>query len=324
MSKELQTQNASLVHKLFYWPYPEGYVLSKTKLATLFVFAYFFIFWMVGGAHPFFVVLSIIFALVTFLVGLVFHKILGEPTPYRARNNDFGLFIDIKNLLFFWQDKNGNYVLSKTKIVSLIVFLLTFVIGIFSLRAPLALGSVLIGFLVWVPTFAIGTVIHKLTFEDSPKKAIPNKKTDPKKVEKVKTIPQKPPVISEYVEYQIQLDELNSKFIKKEKSTRDIIKKRFEPPQITYTRFISGVDKSAELFKKHRDSAFTMINLADEYSPRIASEVESKIEILNSIIQKLSDLSNELVLNNDLSKDEDVDGLINDMDDLIDSVKRYD
>jgi hypothetical protein len=35
-------------------------------------------------------------------------------------------------------------------------------------------------------------------------------------------------------------------------------------------------------------------------------------------------LSNELVLNDDLSKKEDVDNLINEMDDLIQSVKNYD
>jgi hypothetical protein len=84
------------------------------------------------------------------------------------------------------------------------------------------------------------------------------------------------------------------------------------------------VDKSAELFKKNMDSAYTMINLASEYSPRIAGEVESKIDILKAIIQKLDDLSNELVLNEDLSKKEDVDNLISEMDDLIQSVKNYD
>jgi hypothetical protein len=41
-------------------------------------------------------------------------------------------------------------------------------------------------------------------------------------------------------------------------------------------------------------------------------------------IQKLDDLSNELVLNEDLSKKEDVDNLISEMDDLIQSVKNYD
>ena len=132
-------------------------------------------------------------------------------------------------------------------------------------------------------------------------------------------------VIPEYLEYQMQLDELNSKFASKEKSTRDLIAKRFEPPQLTYTRFISGVDKSAELFKSNSESAYTMISLTSEYSPRIAGEIEKKIDILKKIVEKLDSLSNELILNDDISdKKEDVDTIIEDMDNLIDSVKDYD
>ena len=39
---------------------------------------------------------------------------------------------------------------------------------------------------------------------------------------------------------------------------------------------------------------------------------------------KLEDLSNELILNDDLSQTGDVDNLIDDMDSLINSVKDYD
>ena len=119
------------------------------------------------------------------------------------------------------------------------------------------------------------------------------------------------------------MDELDSKFTSKDASTRELIAKRFEPPQLTYTRFITGVDKSKDLFDKNMESARTMINLADSYSPRIAGEVETKINIMKSIIAKLDDLSNELILNEDLSKTGDVDSLIDDMDSLIKSVKDY-
>ena len=67
-----------------------------------------------------------------------------------------------------------------------------------------------------------------------------------------------------------------------------------------------------------------MIHLAVEYSPRIAGEVESRIDILKGIIDKMDKLSNELVLNDDLTKDDDVEDLINQMDNLIKSVKDYD
>ena len=50
---------------------------------------------------------------------------------------------------------------------------------------------------------------------------------------------------------------------------------------------------------------------------------KSKIEVLKSIIQKIDDLSNELVLAMDSSDDHDVDNLIGDMENLIKSVKDY-
>ena len=104
---------------------------------------------------------------------------------------------------------------------------------------------------------------------------------------------------------------------------RKLIKQRFEPPQLTYTRFIAVVDKSEELFNREYDSAMNLIRLGDENSPKIEAEIKSKIEVLKSIIQKIDDLSNELVLAMDSSDDHDVDNLIGDMENLIKSVKDY-
>jgi len=327
MSNELafKKNNDDLVHKLLYWSYPEGSVLSKTKLISIIVFVYFFVFWTVVGANLIFIPLSVFFAGITFLIGFAFHKILPKPSINKIKNNDYGLLEDLKHLVFFWQDNNGNYVLSKTKLISFLIFVLMYIAGLFYLPKSNILIAVIFALIFEVPAFLVGSGIHKLTFKDSPKKELPtNNNVPPKQVKKVKEIPEKPAVIPEYLDYQIQLDDLNSKFVKKEKSTRKLIEKRFQPPQLTYDRFMGGVDKSSALFKKHRDSAFTMINLADEYSPRIAGEIESKINILKEILKKLDSLSNELVLNDDLSKKEDVDNLINEMDDLIQSVKNYD
>ena len=67
-----------------------------------------------------------------------------------------------------------------------------------------------------------------------------------------------------------------------------------------------------------------MINLADEYSPRIASEVEAKIGILEEITDKIDTLTSELIVNDSITTKEDVDDLIGEMDNLIKSVKDYD
>lgn len=326
-ANELAAPNDDIIHKLFYWSYPEGSVLSKSKLAAFAVLIYFVPFCIISSG-PLGIVIAVTLALITLLVGIVIHKIWREPSPNKIKYNDYGLVADLKHLLFFWQEKNGGFVLSKTKILSFAIFLLGVVFGLFSLDYMVFFGAIILGLICEVPVFAIGTVIHKLTGDES--QAQPELPKRPKK--EIKETPKvdtkipisKPQIIPEYLDYQLQLDELNKKFTSKEKSTRDLIAKRFEPPQLTYTRFITGVDKSSKLFKKHRDSAYTMISLADEYSERIASEIEEKIMILNEITDKLDSLSNELIVNDNITTKDDVDSLIGEMDDLIKSVKDYD
>ena len=54
-------------------------------------------------------------------------------------------------------------------------------------------------------------------------------------------------------------------------------------------------------------------------------KIENKIVTLNTFIDKMEDLINELViqLSSNKDDDEDINALFNDMDDLIDSVKNY-
>ena len=320
-ANEVTVPSGDMVHRIFYWPYSQGNVLSKTKMASLAVFLFFLIVWIVDGAHPIAIGIAAFFGAVTYLIGLVIHKFKPQPLKAKIQHNDYGLAEDLKHLLFFWQDKNGNYVLSKTKIFSFLTFVIMFIAGLFTFKTLPIFSSIIFGLIFEIPVFIVGCLIHKLTFEHGPEREIPAK---PKKEIKKEPEPEEVKgVIPQYVNYAVQLDELDSKFKSKDASTRELIAKRFEPPQLTYTRFITGVDKSKALFDKNMESARTMINLADSYSPRIAGEVETKINIMKSIIAKLDDLSNELILNEDLSNTGDVDNLIDDMDSLIKSVKDY-
>lgn len=122
-----------------------------------------------------------------------------------------------------------------------------------------------------------------------------------------------------------EVDELKSVFDDKESKVRDLIAKRFEPPQMTYDRFMLTIDKSHELFYHEADGALNIAKYAVEDTPRIESELESKISTLKSIIDQIEDLTNELIINinsEDKSGD-DVKSLIDDMENLIDSVKDY-
>ena len=315
-----------LIHRLFYWNYPQGSILAKSKLSGIAVFLYLSIFWLLTPSYPLAIPLALVFGLITFLLGYIFHKIKGEPPVNKLIYNDYGLLQDLYHLFFYWQTPNGGYVQSKTKIFSFVIFLVAFGVGLFSFNSMIILSAIMFALVFEVPALAIGFGIHKLTRNDNDvKPELPKRKPkkEIKETPKVETSTSKAQIIPEYLDYQLQLDDLNKKFQSKEKSARDLIAKRFEPPQLTYTRFITGVDKSAKLFEKHRDSAYTMISLADEYSPRIASEIEAKIDIMKAITDKMDDLSSELIVSGNVTTTEDVDNLVADMDNLIDSVRDY-
>ena len=65
-------------YKLLYWEHNGGYVLSKSKLISVSVFVVFFLTafssQLVGGM----ILVALILAMITFLLGLGFHKILGR------------------------------------------------------------------------------------------------------------------------------------------------------------------------------------------------------------------------------------------------------
>lgn len=125
--------------------------------------------------------------------------------------------------------------------------------------------------------------------------------------------------------YTEEVEELRDIFDEKEETVRGLIEKRFQPPQITYDRFMATIDKSHDLFYSEADGALNIAKLAVEDTPRVESELENKISTLKSIIDQIEDLTNELVIN--ISSDEkshgDVKNLIDDMENLIDSVKEY-
>ena len=85
------------------------------------------------------------------------------------------------------------------------------------------------------------------------------------------------------------------------------------------------VDKSHELFYSQVDSSMNIIKLAVEDTPRISEELENKIKNMKTIIDQIEDLTNELVINisSETQSEEDVKILLDDMENLIGSVKEY-
>ena len=125
--------------------------------------------------------------------------------------------------------------------------------------------------------------------------------------------------------YSVEARNLKAIYDAKEDVVKDLIEKRFEPPQITYDRFMSSIASCHKLFYKQYDTVENITKLAADDSPRVRGELESKMEAMKKIIDQIEDLTNELVINisSDNQSNKDVQILIEDMDNLIESVKEY-
>ena len=130
-----------------------------------------------------------------------------------------------------------------------------------------------------------------------------------------------------YSYYKKQVEELKKTYETKEEKVLELLEKKFPNGQMTYGRFRGEVDVCRVNFFKEAESAENMINLSDEYSEKIADALKEKISTLQSIVAKMNDLQSELIIsisNGDEGSDEEIDNLIREMNDLIDSVKDYD
>ncbi len=126
-------------------------------------------------------------------------------------------------------------------------------------------------------------------------------------------------------EYKKEINNLHVVFNVKQEVVRGLIKKRFEPPQLTYDKFINIIDSAEKLFNTQENAALNIINLAAEDTQRVRSEIENKIDAMKKIINQIEDLTNELVINisSDDESSREVNNLLDDMENLIDSVKDY-
>ena len=149
-----------------------------------------------------------------------------------------------------------------------------------------------------------------------------NKTVPPKEVEEPEVII----VPSSLKRYEEEIKTLKTEYDAKEKVVVNLIEKSFTPPQITYDKFMDSVKNCSKVFNSQFDSALNIIQLTSRETPRINTELESKISNMKAIISQIDDLTNELIINlsSDKKSNADVENLFDDMKNLIDSVKKYD
>ena len=193
---------------------------------------------------------------------------------------------------------------------------------------PISYSRNLMGVLILLILFIVPLLYAYavLNLKRSTPKRIKKTKEKIQRTEEVKT-ETKPEqkASSPFKDYEMEINNLKIAFEVKEKVVRNLIEKRFTPPQITYDKFIATVDSCSKIFNAQAESALNIIELAGEDTPRIRNELDNKINIMKRIINQIEDLTNELVINisSDEQSKEEVSLLLNDMEDLVDSVKDY-
>lgn len=126
-----------------------------------------------------------------------------------------------------------------------------------------------------------------------------------------------------FLKYEIKIDALNDEYNIKMNKALELIKKQFDSSQISYSNFISTINDSNNVFYNNVEIARDIIKLSDKPSLKIKNELDNKIDTLNSIIDKLEEFIDELIIHSASETEKDVENLTKELDDLINSVKDY-
>lgn len=134
--------------------------------------------------------------------------------------------------------------------------------------------------------------------------------------------PQKANIPSKYED---EVEKIAADYDFKQNKAKELLEKLFDPTHMSYQKFAQAIKKSNGLFDNQLTVTRKMLELDDGNNEIIERELKNKIITLNTFVDKMEDLINELViqLSSNKDDDEDIHNLFNDMDDLIDSVKDY-
>ena len=124
-------------------------------------------------------------------------------------------------------------------------------------------------------------------------------------------------------EYESKVKEIEKDYNSKQARATELVEKLFDPTHMSYSKFTNAIKKSNQLFANQLKITQKMMEM--ENSTVINREIENKIRTLETFVDKMEDLINELViqLSSNEKDNDDINNLFKDMDDLIDSVKDY-
>ena len=122
-----------------------------------------------------------------------------------------------------------------------------------------------------------------------------------------------------------EINNLSEEFKTKENKASQLIEKRFKSSELTYDKFKSVLTSAHENFYIQRDSALEIIDLSSHKNEKLDSELSKRINALKSILEKVNQLIEALIIDSIESREseEDLKVLVEDMENLINSVEDY-
>ena len=236
-----------------------------------------------------------------------------------------------------YKQENNRMRISKTKVITILVFIIFFIWSLHDFlfdpkyaylgTGSAVLSAIMVGLIVSIPTLIVGFIISRILEKRNNALKTSTSRTNLNSQNNLADIKVKPIKTdnknTDTNPNLLKINELKKEFDESELATKELIKAKFEPPQITYDRFIAVVDNCSEIFNEQYSSAINIINFSNNDSERVDEEINSKINILQSLIDKLNDLSSELAINISKTKDDDIDNVLNDMENLISSIHNY-
>ena len=130
---------------------------------------------------------------------------------------------------------------------------------------------------------------------------------------------------ADHSRYGEKITQLESEYDLKQGRATELVEKLFGSSHVSYERFTDSIVRSNNLFSTQVEIARKMDELDFDEKPFVKKEIENKLATLQTFIDKMDDLINELIIQISSNKDDstDINNLFKDMDDLIDSVKDY-
>lgn len=121
------------------------------------------------------------------------------------------------------------------------------------------------------------------------------------------------------------INDIEQDYDLKQKRAKELVEKLFDPNHMAYNKFSNSINKSNQLFQNQLEITKKMVELDVDSNELVEKEIDSKIKTLETFVDKMEDLINELVIHLSSNKkdNDDINNLFNDMDDLIHSVKDY-